>query len=263
MDEAIDYQKEIDSLSKMLKGQVDRGELEKELKTYLNKYLMDLESSKRAIVKDHGGSDDDYVPLPIVICNISDIKEGVTCNLVAKVKDYHLIITKAGKHILKINAYDRTGTALIIVWDSEPMVEKGVVYTFRNCHIKYDSFEKRITASCDPDSIAKNDEAKIDSLFKMLKASSISEYDIKDGLSNVVVYGYVKRIWPPSDNPRAPKASGIFCIGDSEFRFVTWEDLPLEEDIMVCIDGVSVSEDKYSDKLQLKFTSGSTVYEDD
>ncbi len=262
MDDDIDYQNEIDSLSKMIKGPVDRGELEKELKTYLNRYLMDPESSKRAIVKDHSGSGDD-VPPPIVVCNISDIKEGVTCNLVAKVKDYHLTITTAGRHILKINAYDRTGTVLIIVWDTEPMVKKGVVYTFRNCHIKYDSFEKRMTASCDPDSIVKNDEAEIGSLFKMLKASSISEHDIKEGLSNVVVYGYVKRIWPPSDNPRAPKASGIFCIGDIEFRFVTWEDLPLEEGVMVCIDGVSVSEDKYSDKLQLKFANGSTVYEAD
>ncbi len=263
MEKDVDFQKEIDSLSKMIKEPVDREELERELKTYLNKYLMDLESSKRAIVKDHGGTDDDYVPPPIVVCNISDIEEGVTCNLVAKVKDYRLNITKAGKHILKINAYDKTGTALIIVWDTEPIVKKGVVYTFKNCRIKYDSFEKRITASCDPDSIVKNDETKIGSLFNMLKASSVGEDDIEDGLSNAVVYGYVRKLWSPSDNPRAPKASGIFCIGDSEFRFVTWEDLPLEEDVMVCIDGVSVSEDKYSEKLQLKFTKSSSVYEAD
>ncbi len=263
MDEAIDYQKEIDSLSKMIKGPVDRGELEKELKTYLNKYLMDLESSKRAIVKDHGGSDDDYVPPPIVICNISDIQEGVTCNLVARVRSFRYRETNSGKDIVKIDAYDSTGSILINVWDVKSIVERDLTYTFRNCRIKYDNYDGCITATCNADGITKNDEAKIGPSLRMLKASSISEYDIKDGLRNVVVYGYVKKLWPSSDNSRAPKASGIFCIGDSEFRFVTWEDLPLEEDVMVCIDGVSVSEDRYSDKLQLKFTSGSTVYEAD
>lgn len=263
MNEEIDIQKEIDSLSKMIKAPVDRSVLEEELDRYLNKYLMDLESSKRAIIKDHGGSDDDYKSPMVDYCQISELTNGITRSLIAKVNDCRQIVTKTGKTILKIKASDNSGSVLIDVWDTEPVTEQGKVYTFKNCRIKYDNYAGCLVATCRKSDIEENGEIQIDPSFNKIRSLSIREDELRDGLNNVVIYGFVTTILPPSGRPNAPKMTGFFNIGDNDYRFVTWAELPLEEDVVVCIDKVSVSFNTYVKQLELKFSNNSTIYEED
>lgn len=263
MNEDMDFQKEIDSLSKMIKDPVDRHTLEEELNTYLNKYLMDLESSKRAIVKEHGGTDDDYVPPMAEHCRISEIVDGAKRTLIARVDSHRLNTTKTGKTILKIDVSDDSGSVLINIWNTEPMVRKGTVYTFRNCRIKYNGYVDSLEATCDASDVEENSEVTIGPSYGKVLSMSIGEKDMRDGLKNVVVHGRVISIRPPSGNPNGPRMTGTFNIGGKDYRFVTWAELPLREHTTVCIDNVSVSFNSHIDQLELKFFKNSTVYEEE
>lgn len=262
-DEPVDIQKEIDSLLTMLKTPVDRSTLEKELNMYLYKCLMDVESSKRAIIKDHGGSDEDYVPPAAEYSSIANLSDGLTRTLIAKVHDHRVFERNNGKVVQKLGVYDDTGYILINVWDANKVTDCEKIYTFKNCKIVYDNYDKCLTAKCNVDNISPNCEAQIGSYGNVVKGLAIAPDRIVDNLKNVVIYGCATKIWPPSNNPKAPKISGNFKIGETEYRFATWADIELEVGKPVCIDKVSVSFSNYSNQLELKFSNSSFVYEVD
>lgn len=262
-DEPVDIQKEIDSLLTMIKVPVDRSVLEKELNMYLCKCLMDVESSKRAVIKDHGGSDKDYIPPATEYSDIANVSDGLTRTLIAKVCDCRVINTKAGKVVQKIGVFDNTGYILVVIWDANQVTECGETYTFKNCKIEYDNYDKCLVAKCNVKNITANADAHIGSYGNVVKQYAITSDKIVDGLNNVVVCGYVTRIWPPSSSPKAPKLSGFFKIGDLEYRFATWADMELEVGVPVCIDKVSVTYSDYSNQLELRFSNSSFAYEVD
>ncbi len=262
-DEPVDIQKEIDSLLTMIKVPVERSVLEKELNMYLYKCLMDVESSKRAVIKDHGGSDEDYIPPAAEYSDIADVSDGLTRTLIAKVCDYRKYTTKSGKVVQKIGVFDNTGYILVTIWDANQVTERDGTYTFKNCRIEYDSYDRCLVARCNIKDVMANADAEIGSYGNVVKQYAIAPDKIDDGLKDVIICGYATKIWSPSDNPKAPKLSGLFKIGNLEYRFVTWADMELEVGRPVCIDKVSVSYSSYSNQLELKFSNSSFAYEVD
>ena len=269
LDDTVNIQDAIDSLKTMIRVPVDDSELERKLDTYLNRYLMDVESSKRAIVKDYGGTDSDYIPPDEPDVRLSDrnIKRGSYMTFVAKVvKKTPIHYAKSGKTKYMITVEDESDTATIVSWNSDIEIEVGKVYRFKGWRVDYDSYENEIVISASNNGgFIETGEYHIESNAYSRNIRYAVDYDeLKEGMSNIVVAGTVDSINYRQPGGRGPAISGILMMDGGNIRFISWDEgLDLDDGDDVCISRVKVKYNSYSDNIELVISEASEISKGD
>ena len=269
LDMALDdderIQDAISSLKTMIKTPVEDSELRARLDTYLNKYLMDIESSKRAIVKEYGGSDRNYIPPddPDTPLSERSFKRGSYMTFVAKVvkktTDY---FRNSGKTKYVTWVEDNSDTAKIISWDGELDVETGKVYRFKSWKVEYNDYEKDNTISPGNNGgFVETGEYDIQSgAYRRNIKFAVGFDELEDGMSNIVVAGRVRSIRLRQSGGRGPAIKGVMDIDGGAIEFISWDEgLDLNEGDDVCINRVKVKYDSFIHNIELVFSNASEI----
>ncbi len=255
MNEDVDVRKEAESLKTMIKRPVEISELEERISLYLNRYLMDIESSKRAIIKDYGGSDRDYIAPVEPDTPLSDlgIKRGSVINFTAKVSEIRG--TFAGNDNLKFTVFieDETSESKIILWNREPDFEEGKAYRFRGWKVVYDDYEKSIVLNDRGGSYEECDADIQSSAYSRNLKFAVSYDDIVSGMTRIIVSGTVYSVKYREPGERGPAVKGVFRFPDgNKMNFFSWGEISMDVGNDVCITDVNAEYNSYSRNLELK-----------
>lgn len=263
MNEDIDIRKEAESLKTMIKRPVEISELEERISLYLNRYLMDIESSKRAIIKDYGGTDRDYIAPVEPDTPLSDlgIKRGSTINFTAKVSEIRGQMLRGDNLKFTVFVEDETSESKIIMWNKEPDFEEGKVYRFRGWKVVYDDFEKSIVLNDRGGSFEESDVKIESSAYSRNLKFSVNYDEIKEGMKNVTVSGAIYSIQNRRPGGSGPAVKGVFRFSDgNKMDFLLWNgELNAEPGDDVCITEVSVEHNSYTGRSQLKLSDSSKI----
>lgn len=233
----------IEEMKRVLNGKVDDDTLLEELNVYLNVYHLDLESSKRGIIRKYGGSTAGFVSAAAVQKNIADLTgTEQSVDIVAKVifvENKEITVKGVQKQIVSGLIGDSTGSASFTIWRGEASLDKGRVYRFKNCYTK--KWNDRVQVNLgDRSAIETADDVKIDTPERTytMSSSEMKIGDIRDGMGNVTVTGRIlsseKRNVVVKGEPR-DVFSGIIADDTGKIQYSAWSDHELKTGETVCI----------------------------
>lgn len=111
--------------------------LMQELKKYIYRYHMDVESSERAILLDYGISEADIMSVSSEFKNISDINvNDKSISVIAKITSINHNQLKDGRSLWKVDIDDGSSTIILTIWDENVVskIEIGKIYRIVDCY---------------------------------------------------------------------------------------------------------------------------------
>ena len=228
----------IQELKKVLGKNVSEEDILKELDTYVNVYLVDLESAKRSILRKYGGDNIGFVTAENVVKKINDLN-GTEQNvdILAKVLfcQKKTIPGKNGdRDIISGLLGDETATASFTEWSGKMELEKGKVYMFRNCYTKLwnDNVQinmgsKSAVETSDKDvKVVEREFTPAQTVTKKLDELDGTERSVD--LTVKVIFSDSKEITTKEGNKRTI-ISGIVGDETGSCSFTLWNDHPVLE----------------------------------
>lgn len=247
---------EVESVLSILGGTADAGILREELLRYHNRYRMDMDSSKKAVLKDHGFQ---YViadKKTTVRKKISEIKEADTnFEIMAKVVDVSVknTNTRNGPAVLMIvGIADDSGLSSISVWEPEDYPEIGRTYRFTDCYVK--EFKGVLNINLGNRGRYVEDESTTiePDIIKKTVQSALNIDEIRMGMKDVAVRFTIDMIIDENIETKRGPMDIYRCIarGKQKKMIATfWSNHFLEDGMNICLSKVDVKE--YNNQLKL------------
>lgn len=227
----------IAEIKKVLGDKIDDDTIRAELDKYLNDYHVEITAAKRGIIRKYGGSDIAATAngASKKIADLTGTESNV--DIVAKVvyvnrKD--ITVKGLSKTIVSGILGDDSGTASFTVWEPGSVeLDKGSVYTFRNCYCKTWNDKVQINIGRNG-SIAPAPDVtmEVPNSNISLTSSDVSIGDIREGMGNVNVKGKILSIEARRINSKGVEKivySGLIADGTGKVQFSAWHDFGLKE----------------------------------
>ena len=187
--------------------------------------------------EDIGVKEREFVPAETVTRKIDEM-DGTerSMDFVAKVlfSDKKEITTKDGNKRTIISGIvgDETGTASFTLWNDNPMLEKGKVYSFKNCYTK--KWNDDVQIHIGNNGSIYNSDAIIDNIPGRQRTSGPTEMkigEIRENSGSVTVVGSLKSVTKRDiESKNGPRTvySGILADDTGEIQYSAWNDFGLE-----------------------------------
>lgn len=227
----------IAEIKKVLGDKIDDETIMAELDKYLNDYHVEISAAKRGIIRKYGGSELTATAngASKKIADLTGTESNV--DIVAKivyVEKRSITVKGLSKTILSGILGDDSGTASFTVWEPGSVeLDKGSVYTFRNCYCKTwnDKVQVNIgrngSISAAPDVTMEVPNSNIS-----LSSSDVSIGDIREGMGNVNVKGKILSVEARRINSKGVEKivySGLIADETGKVQFSAWHDFGLRE----------------------------------
>lgn len=227
----------IAEIKKVLGDKIDDDTIAAELDKYLNDYHVEISAAKRGIIRKYGGSELTATAngASKKIADLTGTESNV--DIVAKivyVEKRSITVKGLSKTILSGILGDDSGTASFTVWEPGSVeLDKGSVYTFRNCYCKTwnDKVQVNIgrngSISAAPDVTLEVPNSSIS-----LSSSDVSIGDIREGMGNVNVKGKILSVEARRINSKGVEKivySGLIADETGKVQFSAWHDFGLRE----------------------------------
>ena len=244
---------EVESVSSILGGKADAATLKEELLRYHNRYRMDMDSSKKAVLKDHGYHPAVADKKTAVRKKISEIKEADTnIEIIAKVVDIAVKNTKNGPAVLMtLGIADDSGLSSVSVWEPEDYPEIGRTYRFTDCYVK--EFKGVLNINLGNRGRFVEDEISIepDTIDNTVQ-SALDLDDIRADMKGVSVRFTIEGTFDERIETKKGPMDIYRCIvkGKEKKMVISfWSNHFLKEGMDVCLSKVDVKE--YNNQLKL------------
>lgn len=224
-----------DELKKVLEGKIDDKTLMEELRIFLDKYHLDIEETKRGIVRKYGGTNTGFVTAESVTKKIDQLN-GTEQNvdILAKVvfaEKREIMSRGAQKQIVSGILGDETGTVPFTVWSGDAELEKGSVYKFKSCYSKKWNDRVQINIGS-KGSIEKCEGTTIEVPERkiVVDPTEAKVGDIKDGMRSITVTAKIltieeRRVVIKGENRIV--FSGLMADETGKIQFSAWKDFGL------------------------------------
>ncbi len=225
----------IAEIKKVLGDSIDEETIRAELDRYINTYHVEIGSAKRGIIRKLGGSDIGATSNGAMkkIADLTGTEGNV--DIVAKVvyiEKRDITVKGLNKTILSGIIGDDSGTASFTAWEpGSVQIDKGSVYTFRNCYCKTwnDKVQVNIgrngSISAAPDVVMEVPNSNLS-----LSSSDVSIGDIREGMGNVNVKGKILSVEARRINSKGVEKvvySGLIADETGKVQFSAWHDFGL------------------------------------
>lgn len=232
-----------EELKKVLEGKIDDNTLMQELDNYVNKYRLDIEESKRGILRKYGGMNSDFVTAAAVTKKISDLNGTETnVDIVAKVvfsENKNITVKGVAKDIMSGILGDETGTVSFTIWGGKVELNKDEVYRFKNCYTK--KWNDRIQVNLGSrGSVEKEENVSMNVPERMIsfEAKDIKIGDIREGMGSVNVTGKIitqERRVVVIKGEEKTVYSGLMADDTGKIQYSAWNDFGLITGQTICV----------------------------
>lgn len=227
-----------EEIKRVLGDKIDDKTLEEELHKYLDVYHVNLNETRRGILRKFGGDAVSGMVSGLAVTKkIGELTgDEKSVDITAKVLSFfNKDITIKGNQKTIVEGYigDETGTTKFTLWEpGQVQLEKGAVYTFKNLYAR--KWNDRISVnvgnrgSIVPESGVDFDIPERE--FAPSKECTIG--DIREGMGSVTVIGRVVSIETRQvmvQNEPKTVYSGILADSTGKIQFSAWNDPHLEE----------------------------------
>lgn len=256
---------EVDLLKVMIDEPVDSSVLKDELLRYHNRYRMDIEASKKAVLRDHGKR-------PMVSARTVEMEKKTISEIKDKDSNFELTAmvfdvstkttnTKNGPaELVKIGIADNTGLSSVTVWEPDDYPEIGTVYRFTDCYVKEYNGILSINLG-NRGRYAIVDETQMNSaIIDKIIDEAMDIDDVQSGMTGVTVRFIVDTLFTDEVETRKGPSeiySGIAKGRNKKLKFSSWSDHLLEEGKEVCLSNVTVN--GFNNQLKITIDDSSLV----
>ena len=229
---------QVEKIKKALGNSIDEETIYKELERSLDIFKLDLDTAMNGVIKKYGDDLSAFVSADSVVKKIADLTGNEkSVDITAKVvfSQKKIIPGKNGdRTIISGILGDETGTASFTEWSGEKVIEKGKVYTFKNCYTKLWNDNAQIhigsKGSIDPCNI-EIDVKEREMPPAVTVTKKIGELDGTERSVNItakVIFSEIKEIITKNGDKRTI-ISGIIGDDSATASFTLWNDNPVLE----------------------------------
>ena len=234
-EEPVDVNEVARHLNTLLKGSVSVEELVSDLDRYADRYLLDPLTAARAIFKDHGGDDADYIPMVTGTSRISDLTEGDEKTVSGVVRGFNGRRTTGGTEVMEFTISDGSGSVPVTVWRPVFDVTNGQTVTIVEPRMNYNTYHERLQLETEGVRVIATGDAPEEHVV-----TDCGELVVGD--TGVIVQGTVHLAPSVSTNPKAPRQKGTLKLRRGEVEFSHWGDYDLENGCTYVFRNVRVGE---------------------
>ncbi len=251
----------IDEIEKVLGGKVDRKIIEEKLLEYTEKFLIDLPSAKKAIVKNYGG-DTDQLGMPRTLMSLTENEPSINLKVKILAINPKTISFDESERIIHYGLMgDPTGVLPFTLWgDTE--LQKGDAVLIKNAYVK-DKFRGRLQINLgNRVSIERVPAESIGEIPSSENFESVKAEigDLQGGMGNLVVKGKILDIRERSvevDGQPRTVFSGILGDKTGSVQFSAWDKFEYEVGDILEIENAYTK--TWNDRVQLGFNNSTEI----
>lgn len=230
----------VEDISRVLGEEVDKTEIERMLKNYIEIYKISVDDAKRAIVKHFGGSPAGLSWSGGYSKKVDELK-GDEQNVDLLVRLVGIspkqVTVKGNKRVIHTGILaDESGTASFTSWTSDFPFEKGEVLNIKNAYCR--TFRDKVDIQFgDRVKITKGDDGALPSFEDL--GGTFNVVDLRDGLTGVAVVARiidVEKREVEVEGLRKNVLSGMLADKTGKVNFTCWADLDLKTGDLVRIE---------------------------
>lgn len=237
----------VEELKRVLGNKANEDDLRAELDNFVNRFGVDVENAKKAIIRKIGGDTSSFITADAVSKKVDELTGNEqNVDITAKVvfgESKDITVRGRPKTIFSGILGDETRTASFTIWEGDGVnLETGQVYEFKNAYTKLWNEKVQVNIG-NRGSVAKSNEKIESASYVGGKAVDTSIGELKEGIGNVNVTGKIMSIEEKNITVRGePKTvfSGIIADATGKVQFSAWEDFGLSQGLTYTISDAYV-----------------------